>query len=601
MKPGTHGVGAEPSKIQDPSRVMVRVGRAARSALEPSGGAGAPPSPDHSTEGPESGAERPPRPSGHDRPNRDSGSIEVNAHGQRPGGFGSYGAPSNVPASGSFTSPDRGEPGSGRSRAAGGEHREAGPPDRVLHVGGGPEHQGQRSGVRGDNSELVPDLPFESVLGGIPGHPAEGGTGAIEDHQVDEHPVVIRSAGGKYGGLARGELEERPSGAQGSVDGEKGVHAAKHSSDVAWRCKARKVLAKALNQYGNKDLATRLNCCRTVVAIAGHSLSVQLELCRQRVCPFCSWSTGRKHGEELAGVLRLVFAERKPRQRGRHAICAFVTATRRAIRGESAKAAVAGIMELWKGIQRSSWRRQRPNRIGPDVGGFWRRETERAARFWHSHMHAVVELSPGWTVTRYKREFREQWRALGGGYVRITAVTPARAGALGCELNKLANYMVKGGLAKMKSAEKFKPRRWAEWAGAEAGRRGCDWFGRWRDLRRIIQLPLPEVVDLEGEPQLRSDDGELPSWEGDKDFGDFARVTGSTDWGAQRVRNWVGWWLRMQRRERAKGHILMRAAVSVMRHRRGEAPLPWPPKPAKLTDVHRPLTRLHARAARDQA
>ncbi len=383
--------------------------------------------------------------------------------------------------------------------------------------------------------------------------------------------------------------------------GESEGSGAKHSNDVAWRCRARKVLAKALNRYGNKDLARRLNCCRTVVAIAGHTLSVELSLCRQRVCPFCSWSTGRKHGEELAGVLRLVFAERQPRQQGRHAICVFVTATRRAVRGESCKAAVDGIMDLWTASQRGSWRRHRPNHVGPDLGGFWRRETERETRFWHSHLHAVIELSPGWNVTRYKREFRKQWRALGGGYVRITAVTPSRAGALGCELNKLASYMTKGGLAKMKSAEKFKARRWAEWADAESGRRGCDWFGRWRSLRKVVNLPLPEVPEQEAEPALLSPDGALPDWEGRRDFGDFARARGSFDFEAERIRNWIGWWMRDSRRQLATDTIRKRAMVAVFRFRAGRDPPPWPPKRAEIRADFGVLTRLHARAARDQS
>lgn len=122
-------------------------------------------------------------------------------------------------------------------------------------------------------------------------------------------------------------------------------------------------------------------------------------LCRDRLCPVCSWRLALQRSGEMMSALSHIAAD------GRKLSAAMITLTIKNVSAEGLSEAISAILAAWSRLRkRNAWTKW--------VDGYARSiEITKGKRGYHPHMHIFIIWREGYQKNISQRELCDLWRA----------------------------------------------------------------------------------------------------------------------------------------------------------------------------------------------
>jgi len=270
---------------------------------------------------------------------------------------------------------------------------------------------------------------------------------------------------------------------------------------------------------GAVGLGKKLAKCVQGVSFKGGMPNAYHLNCKDKACSFCR---PYKMAQERK-FLRKVIQDRV----NDGALLSFATLTIKTFPNESPEQTRTRVQKIWSKMIRHPYFREAV------VGAFRVLETTKTNDCFHSHLHALVEVNPKMSHTRFRQMLRKYWMKYGGGFIhakRVDKEMRSSTKKLKNMVFELSSYVTKDNNLTLKD--------WVKVAVAGRGKRDFGWMGLWKKLKLTLKLIAAkakgEPVELPPAPSpINEKTGEV-AWLPDGRYraGKLIRLAERGDWSA---------------------------------------------------------------------
>jgi hypothetical protein len=241
--------------------------------------------------------------------------------------------------------------------------------------------------------------------------------------------------------------------------------------------------------------------------------------CKDKACSFCRLY---KMAEERK-YLRKVIQERV----NEGALLSFATLTIRTFRNESPEQTRTRVQKVWSRMIRHPYFRDAV------VGAFRVLEVTKKNDTYHAHIHALIEVNPKFSHTKFRELLRQKWMFYGGGFIHTKRVDKDLRSSTKKMMNlvfELSSYVTKDHDLGMKD--------WVKVAVAGRGKRDFGWMGLWKKLKKtfidIARAAKGEPIELPPAPNPINDTTGEVAWlpDGRYSAGKLIKLAERGDWSA---------------------------------------------------------------------